>query len=66
MAVPFNTAQGLAVDTTRIRVELGYREGADPDDALRRTLEWERAHLPEVPVGHAQEDRLLADPKTRS
>lgn len=60
MAVPFNTAQDLAVDTTRIRAELGYREVVDPDDALRGTVEWEREHLPEVPVDYAQEDRLLA------
>jgi nucleoside-diphosphate-sugar epimerase len=61
MPVPFNTAQDLSVDTTRIRAELGYREVVDRDDALRKTVEWERHHLPEVAVDYAQEDRLLAD-----
>jgi nucleoside-diphosphate-sugar epimerase len=58
--VPFNTAQDLCVDTTRIRAELGYREVVNPDDALWQTVEWERMYLPEVPVDYAQEDGLLA------
>jgi nucleoside-diphosphate-sugar epimerase len=61
MPVPFNTAQDLAVDTTRIRAELGYREVVDPNDALRETVAWERTHLLEVPVDYALEDTLLAD-----
>jgi hypothetical protein len=60
MPVPFNTAQDLTVDTTRIRAELGYREVVDPGDALRETVEWERDHLPDVPVDYPQEDGLLA------
>jgi hypothetical protein len=59
--VPFNTAQDLAVDTTRIRAELGYREVVGPDDALRQTVAWERDRLPEVPVDYPQEDGLLAE-----
>jgi nucleoside-diphosphate-sugar epimerase len=59
--VPFNTAQDLAVDTSRIRAELGYREVVAPDDALRETVAWEREHLPAVPVDYAQEDGLLAE-----
>ncbi len=61
MPIPFNAAQDLAVDTTRIRAELGYREVVDPNDALRETVTWERNHLPEVPVDYAQGDTLLAD-----
>ena len=61
MPVPFNTAQDLCVDTTRIRVELGYQEMVDPDEALRETLAWERDHLPEAPVDYAEEDKLLAE-----
>jgi nucleoside-diphosphate-sugar epimerase len=61
MPVPFDTAQDLCVDTTRIRVELGYREVVGRDDALRETLAWERDNLPELPVDYAREDRLLAD-----
>jgi nucleoside-diphosphate-sugar epimerase len=64
MAVPFNTAQDLTVDTTRIRAELGYREVVEQEDALRDTVQWERDHLPEVPVDYAQEDRLLAELQT--
>jgi nucleoside-diphosphate-sugar epimerase len=61
MAVPFNTAQDLSVDATRIRVELGYQEVVDRDAALRETVAWERDHLPELAVDYVQEDRLLAD-----
>ena len=64
MPVPFNTAQDLCLDTTRIRVELAYREAIDPDDALRETVAWERDHLPELPLDYAQEDWLLADLKS--
>jgi nucleoside-diphosphate-sugar epimerase len=42
-----NTAQHLVTDTSRIREELEYRESVSRDDALRRTIEWERKHLPE-------------------
>ncbi|MEW6048150.1 MAG: hypothetical protein AB1609_17025 [Bacillota bacterium] len=34
------------VDTTRIRVEIGYSETVSRDEALRRTVDWERAHPP--------------------
>jgi nucleoside-diphosphate-sugar epimerase len=61
MPVPFNTAQDLSVDTTRIRAELGYREVIEGDDALQETVEWERKHLPDLPVDYRQEDGLLAD-----
>ncbi|KPJ72093.1 hypothetical protein AMJ52_07445, partial [candidate division TA06 bacterium DG_78] len=47
MQPDFNTEQHLTVDTTRIRKELGYRESIPQDEALRRTIEWERAHPPE-------------------
>jgi nucleoside-diphosphate-sugar epimerase len=65
VAVPFNTAQDLCVDTTRIRAELGYREVVDQDDALRETVAWELEHLPELPVDYVQEDRLLAELQSR-
>jgi nucleoside-diphosphate-sugar epimerase len=61
MPVPFNTEQDLVVDTSRIRAELGFREIADPDEALRQTVAWERDHLPELPVDYATEDALLAE-----
>jgi hypothetical protein len=42
-----------------IQDELGYRKVVDPDDALRKTVERERTHLPGVQVNYEQEDRLL-------
>ena len=42
-----DTTQYLDVDTTRIRDELGYKELISQDEALRRTVEWERSHTPE-------------------
>lgn len=42
----FNTDQHLAVDTTRIRKELGYSEAVSLDEALARTIEWERKNPP--------------------
>ena len=42
-----DTTQYLDVDTTRIRDELGYKELISQDEALRKTVEWERSHPPE-------------------
>jgi hypothetical protein len=36
----------LTADTTRIRQELGYREPIPFDEALRRTVAWQRANPP--------------------
>jgi nucleoside-diphosphate-sugar epimerase len=47
MQPDFTTEQHLTVDTTRIREELGYRESIPQDEALRRTIEWERKHPPD-------------------
>jgi nucleoside-diphosphate-sugar epimerase len=41
---PFNTAQQWTADSSRIRAELGYREGISRAAALARTVAWERAH----------------------
>jgi len=38
--------QDYVVDSSRIRNELGYAETVDDADALRRTIEWERANPP--------------------
>jgi len=40
--------QHLVTDSTRIRQELGYSEPVPPDEALKRTIEWERANPPAV------------------
>lgn len=59
-----NTGQHLIVDTSRIREELGYAEQFSPDEALRRTVVWERENPPEeTNIGdfdHAAEDAALA------
>jgi nucleoside-diphosphate-sugar epimerase len=61
MSVPYQTAQDICLDTTRIRRELGYREVMDTEHSLRDTIAWEREHLPSLPIDYAQEDALLAD-----
>jgi nucleoside-diphosphate-sugar epimerase len=67
--MPGNLRQHWVVDTTRIRAELGYREPVRRDEAIRRTVEWERAHPGPVDPArfdYAAEDdaaRLAAEPK---
>jgi nucleoside-diphosphate-sugar epimerase len=41
-----NAEQDIVVDTSRIRRELGYEERVDLEEALRRTVAWERANPP--------------------
>jgi nucleoside-diphosphate-sugar epimerase len=43
LAQPGNCAQHWEADSTRIRRELGYKEPIPLDEAIRRTIEWERA-----------------------
>lgn len=58
-------AQSLAVDTSRIRRELGYREPVAWEEALSRTIEWELAAMPEELPPHRfdydAEDAALPD-----
>lgn len=56
---PANTAQHVVASSERIRKELGYRELVPREEAIRRTIEWERANLPEQP--HAQFDYAAED-----
>jgi nucleoside-diphosphate-sugar epimerase len=61
LRVDFDTSQDFAVDSSRIRTELGYAEAVDFDEALGRTIEWERENPPaEVALDYAAEDELLA------
>ena len=59
---PANLDQDWAADTSRIRAELGYREPVSRSEAIRRTVEWERAHPPAqsdpAQVDYAAEDVL--------
>ncbi len=43
--LPLNSEQDWFVDSTRIREELGYREIVPIEEALKRTIEWEKNHL---------------------
>jgi hypothetical protein len=45
-----NTAQHLVASSERIRTELGYRELLPREEAIRRTIEWERANPPAQPL----------------
>jgi nucleoside-diphosphate-sugar epimerase len=60
-----NTAQDLVTDTRRIRRELGFTEPLDREEALRRTVEWERRHPPphagNNTARYAEEDRLIRE-----
>jgi nucleoside-diphosphate-sugar epimerase len=61
---PGNTAQHLVVLSDRIRQELGYRETIPREEALRRTIAWERANPPAHPLyqfDYPAEDEALAD-----
>ena len=40
---PYDWRHGLAANTNRIREELGYDETISPEEALQRTVAWERA-----------------------
>jgi nucleoside-diphosphate-sugar epimerase len=65
LATDANTQQHLVVDTTRIRQELGYDEPLPRDEALARTVAWERAHPPDTvdpgQFDYAAEDAALAE-----
>jgi nucleoside-diphosphate-sugar epimerase len=59
----YDLRQDYVVDSTRIREELGYDEIVDPDEAIRRTIEWERAHPGPVDPArfdYAAEDAAIA------
>lgn len=43
---PGNSAQHWDADSTCVRRELGYKELVPADEAIRRTIGWERANLP--------------------
>jgi nucleoside-diphosphate-sugar epimerase len=53
---PGNTAQHLVVSSERIRKELGYRELLPREEAIRRTIEWERANPPAAPTARFNYD----------
>jgi nucleoside-diphosphate-sugar epimerase len=64
----YDLRQDYVIDSSRIRLELGYGEVVSEDEALRRTIEWERRNPPEAgslpPLvaepDYEAEDRALA------
>jgi nucleoside-diphosphate-sugar epimerase len=56
----YDTTQDLALDSTRIRHELGYGEQKSPEEAMRRTVEWERAN-PQAKFDPAEYDYAAED-----
>jgi nucleoside-diphosphate-sugar epimerase len=46
LRAPGNTAQHWVTDTSKIRRELGYVERLSREEAIRRTVEWERVNPP--------------------
>jgi nucleoside-diphosphate-sugar epimerase len=63
-----DASQSLALDSSRIRAELGYREVTSPEDALSQTVAWERANPPktfdESAFDYAAEDAALGESRT--
>jgi nucleoside-diphosphate-sugar epimerase len=64
LEVNLNTDQHLVTDSTRIRQELGYDEIVPQDEALKRTVAWERTLPPDEidpqQFDYAAEDAALA------
>ncbi|HEY7405908.1 MAG TPA: NAD-dependent epimerase/dehydratase family protein [Candidatus Angelobacter sp.] len=64
LLLPGNTAQHLIATSDRIRRELGYRELVSREEAVRRTIDWERANPPAQPLvqfDYATEDEALKE-----
>lgn len=62
LVMPGNLEQHWVADPSRIRAELGYRERVPRTEAVRRTVEWERANPPaqSPPPDYAAEDAAMA------
>ena len=60
---PYNTAQEWTVSSDRIRTELGFTDPVAIPEALRRTIEWERANppadLPAASFDYGAEDAAI-------
>src|SRR6202012_4721796 len=60
---PGNTAQHLVASSERIRKELGFQEIIPREEAIRRTIIWERKNPPAHPLtqfNYQAEDEALA------
>jgi len=69
LRVSWTVEQHVILDTNRIRRELGYTERVAREDALQRTIAWERTHPPEridsSMFDYAAEDTILSEVGTR-
>lgn len=57
-----NFDQHWTADSSRIRAELGFAERVRVDEAIRRTVAWERHHPPTIPLArfdYAAEDAAI-------
>jgi nucleoside-diphosphate-sugar epimerase len=69
LRMEYDLRQDMVVDSTRIRAGLGYAEIVEPQEALRRTIEWERANPPAEyndPFDYSAEDAALSSASTSS
>ena len=70
MRSSLRTEQDMVVDTTRIRTELGYDEPVDQEEALAKTIAWERANPPSdidsARFDYETEDRIIERWRRRS
>jgi len=64
LRLPGIFAHHIVYDTTRIRSELGYAEHLPRAEAIRRTVDWERSHPPQIidpqAFDYAAEDAVLS------
>ena len=63
LCLPGNFDQHWSADSTRIRDELGFKELVGVDEAIRRTVAWERSHppaAPTMPIDYDAEDAAIA------
>ena len=62
---PGNAAQDWTASSARIRQELGYEEPVAIDEAIRRTIDWQRKNAPTVESSaqfdYVAEDAAIAD-----
>ncbi|HTG16498.1 MAG TPA: NAD-dependent epimerase/dehydratase family protein [Blastocatellia bacterium] len=65
LVAPYRFEHHLHCDTSRIRRELNYSERVPREEAMRRTIDWERSHPPdEIDMSgfdYAAEDAAQAD-----
>lgn len=64
LRMPVDNRQDWIVSSARIREDLGYREIVAPEEALRRTIDWEQANPPTgttlAPFDYPAEDAASA------